>query len=32
MSRATVLYDFHRYMINVPEKLITEINEYLLNL
>lgn len=29
MSRATVLFGFHRYMINVPPELADEINTYL---
>ena len=32
MSRATVLYGFHRYMINVPQELADEINTYLVSL
>ena len=31
MSRATVLYKFYRYMINVPPELAEEINTYLKN-
>ena len=29
MSRATILFGFHRYMINVPPELAEEINTYI---